>query len=109
MSPKILMPTDEEEAAINAGIAADPDNPEWTEEDFARARPANEMFPEIVAAYRRGDFSRPPRIVKESSDAELPTLPLAREVYDYFRAAGPDWRERVHQALREWMAAHPLV
>jgi len=31
----------------------DGENPEWTKEDFARARPACEIVPEIVAAYRR--------------------------------------------------------
>ena len=29
--------TDEGEIRIQAGIAADPDNPEWTAEDFAKA------------------------------------------------------------------------
>jgi hypothetical protein len=39
-----------EEASIDAGIAQDRDNPEWTAADFRRARPASEVFPEIVAA-----------------------------------------------------------
>ena len=39
----MVRPTDEEEIAIQAGIAADPDNPEWTDEMFARARPAAEV------------------------------------------------------------------
>lgn len=48
---KIYLPTPEEEDAINAGIAADPDSPEWTEEDFAAARPASEVLPpELYAA-----------------------------------------------------------
>lgn len=47
---KVHMPTTAEDAAINAGIAADPDNPEWTEEDFAKAKPAAEFFgPEVFA------------------------------------------------------------
>jgi hypothetical protein len=30
----------------------DPDNPEWTAEDFARARPASEVLPpEVIAAF----------------------------------------------------------
>ena len=33
-----ISPNDQENAAINAGIAADPLNPEWTVQDFARAR-----------------------------------------------------------------------
>ena len=41
-----------EEVAIYAGIARDPDNPEWTAEDFAQARPAIEVLPELVEDYR---------------------------------------------------------
>ncbi|WP_434547621.1 BrnA antitoxin family protein [Paracandidimonas soli] len=37
LKPGHISPTEEEDAAINAGIAADPDNPEWTAQDFARA------------------------------------------------------------------------
>ena len=35
---RAIRPTDEEEAAIQRGIAADPDNPEWTDDQFRRAR-----------------------------------------------------------------------
>ena len=42
-----------EEAAIAAGIAADPDARELTDTDFARMRPASEVVPVIVEAYRR--------------------------------------------------------
>jgi len=34
----IIRPTPEEEAAIQRGIAQDPDNPEWTADDFKKAR-----------------------------------------------------------------------
>jgi uncharacterized protein (DUF4415 family) len=30
------------------------DNPEWTAEDFARAKPFAEVFPELAASIRRG-------------------------------------------------------
>ena len=43
------MPTDAEDAVIDAGIAADEDNPEWTKEDFAKAKPAPEFFEAEVA------------------------------------------------------------
>ena len=36
-----------EETAINAGIARDPDTWEWTDEDFARARPYAEQFGKV--------------------------------------------------------------
>ncbi len=45
--PYLAPHSPEEEAAINRGIAEDPDNPEWTEADFARAKPGW-AFPELV-------------------------------------------------------------
>ena len=41
-----------EEAAIQAGIAADPDTWELTEDDFARMRPAGEVHAEFVESWR---------------------------------------------------------
>ena len=43
MKTKLKRNTPEQEAAIQAGIAADPDAPEWTDADFAQARPAAEL------------------------------------------------------------------
>ena len=42
-----------EEAAINAGIAADPDTYELDEEWIKEARPASEVVPDIVERYQR--------------------------------------------------------
>lgn len=44
LKPGTWIPTPEEETRINEGIALDPDSPEVTEEEFARARPAIEVF-----------------------------------------------------------------
>ena len=41
-----------EEAAIQAGIAADPDTWELTEDDFARMRPALEVDPGLANRLR---------------------------------------------------------
>jgi len=41
-----------EAAAINVGIARDPDAPEWTEEDWADARPIGEVAPHLVEAHQ---------------------------------------------------------
>ena len=37
--------SDAEEARIQVGIAADPDNPEWTARDFQRAKPIRQDVP----------------------------------------------------------------
>ena len=50
---EIHTPTDEEEEEIQRQIAQDPDAPEWTDEDWARARPAMEVDPELVEWSRR--------------------------------------------------------
>ncbi len=91
MSTKQLRrPTNAENAAIEAGIAADPENPEWTAEDFAAARPAAEIVPKL--ARRRGAQKMPTK--------ELISLRLDRNILDCLRASGPRWQSRVNATLR---------
>ena len=45
--------TPEENAAVKAGIADDPDTFELDDEWFARAKPAAEVVPHLVQTYRR--------------------------------------------------------
>lgn len=73
------------------------DNPEWTEEDFARARPAHEVLPpEVVSALVRS------RDVQASGQAgELVTLNLDTDVIAKFKAAGADWQARMNAVLRD--------
>ena len=42
-----------EEAAINAGIATDPDARELTDEEFPQLRPAIEVDPELVHRWQK--------------------------------------------------------
>jgi uncharacterized protein (DUF4415 family) len=88
------MPTDEEEAAIQRGIALDPDNPEWTEEDFAKAKPFAEMFPALAESYRR---TRGPQ---KTPTKQLVSLRLDGEVISYFKEGGPGWQTRINETLR---------
>ena len=72
------------------------DNPEWTDGDFARARPASEVLPpEVVAALRRP--GRP--IGSLTSDRSQVTLRLPRSVIEYFKAEGPGWQTRAVAVL----------
>ena len=74
---------------------ADNENPEWTKEDFARARPAAEVAPEIVTLYRRfrGPQKRPTK--------RLVSLRLDPDVIEHFRAHGKGWQVRINAALRK--------
>jgi uncharacterized protein (DUF4415 family) len=92
MTRKLRLNTDEEEAAIQRGIALDPDNPEWTEEDFRNARPASEVIPEIVRQMR-GPQLRPTK--------RLVSLRLDPDVIERLRADGPGWQVRANALLRK--------
>ncbi|WP_430911941.1 BrnA antitoxin family protein [Methylobacterium sp. sgz302541] len=89
--------SDVDETRIQAGIDTDPDNPEWTAEDFKRARPFAEVFPEIAEALRR---SRGPQ---KAPTKELVSIRLDRDVVEHFRASGAGWQTRVNDLLRAAM------
>lgn len=59
LKPGTVMPTPEEDQVINAGIAADPDNPEWTARNFANARPASEVLSQLFGAKRAQEMLKP--------------------------------------------------
>ena len=71
LKPGAIRPTPEENEEINAGIAADPDNPEATEEEFERMRPMTEADPEFVARYRKDKGSQ------GSQSFLVPSLPVS--------------------------------
>ncbi len=61
LKPGTLIPTPEEEARINEGIAQDPDSPELDDEWFASARPAIEVFgEEFIRGMRNAKFIEVP-------------------------------------------------
>lgn len=96
--PKTPPLSDAEEAKIQAGIAQDPDNPEWTEEDFRRARPAREVLPpELYAALVSESRERK----KPDPKAWLEPVRLDSDVIEKFRSTGPGWERRINDVLRK--------
>ncbi len=80
-------------------VVVDDDNPEWTAEDLARARPASEVLPpEVIAAFgrMRGRPAKPDAIRKRNV-----SLRLSPDVLDALRASGPGWQTRAEQMLRD--------
>jgi uncharacterized protein (DUF4415 family) len=74
----------------------DDDNPEWTEEDFAKARPPEEILPpEILAQFKntRGPQKQPTKIPV--------SIRLSSDVVQYFKDTGPGWQSRIDDALRK--------
>jgi uncharacterized protein (DUF4415 family) len=66
----------------------DIDNPEWTEEDFARARPIAD-FPKLAAAFPNGAKPRGRPKGSTTSDKSLVSPRLDNDVLERFRATGP--------------------
>ncbi|MBR0794811.1 BrnA antitoxin family protein [Bradyrhizobium jicamae] len=65
------------------------DSPIWTKEDFAEAKPFDEVFPKI----RRG------RGPNKAPTKEQVTLRLSPYVIKHFRAGGPGWQSRIDETL----------
>lgn len=70
----------------------DAENPEWTREDFERARPASEALPRSLLRKVRGPQKAPTK--------ERVTIRLSRDVLERFRAGGRGWQGRIDEALR---------
>ena len=85
----------------------DPDNPEWTEETFARARPPEEVLPPEVLALFPNTRGRPRGSLR--SDRKLVSLRLPQSVIDHFKAGGPGWQTRVVEVLEREAALSPRV
>ena len=77
----------------------DPDNPEWTEADFARAH-----GPETLSAVELAAFPRTRVRGPQKAPTKRPiSLRIDTDVLEFFRAAGPGWQGRMNDALRRAM------
>ena len=71
--------------------------PELTAEDFARMRPAENVVPGVVQAYRRTRGSQ------MAPKKESTTIRLDADVKAYFKAEGRGWQSRINNVLRQAM------
>jgi uncharacterized protein (DUF4415 family) len=81
----------------------DDENPEWTTERFARARPAREVIPpalfeRLVAAQKRRQGERGPQ---KAPIKVAVTLRLDPDLVDQLKAGGKGWQTRVNATLRK--------
>ncbi len=80
------LPTDTEEAVINAGIVADSETYELSDAQFSQLKPVG----------------RP-----KSDNPKLPiNIRLSPEVLAYFRGTGKGWQTRMDNVLKEYVQAH---
>lgn len=71
------------------------DNPEWTEADFAAARPFAKALPGLAASIRKG------RGPNKSPTKKLVSLRLSPEVIEHFKSTGAGWQSRIDETLRK--------
>lgn len=92
------------QTTVSPASRPDEDNPEWTREDFAAARPAAEVLPEYIGEtatrtlIRRGR-GRPRKLDRKVNQ----TLRLDPDVVEAYRQEGKGWQTRVNEVLRQHM------
>lgn len=105
LKPGTLYPTPEEDAAIQAGIAADSQSRELGAEWFAKAKPAPDVLPpETYAAL----LAKRPRGRPKADETKVFTaIRLDADVLASFKAEGKGWQTRINAALRQYLSDHP--
>lgn len=84
----------------------DDENPEWTAEKFANARPAREVLPQIFGAKVAKELLKPRGRPRAEHPKERINIRLSQEVVAYFKSAGDGWQTRIDSALRQFIIEH---
>jgi len=86
----------------------DDDNPEWTAADFAGARPASEVLPELFGARNAAELVQPQKTGRPRTRTPkvFTGIRLDADVLEAFRATGKGWQTRMNDALKAWLREH---
>lgn len=108
MGRKIIIPDDVEDARINAGITADPDAFELTDQDFAKMRPASEVLHELLPKKAANDMLKPKKTGRPlgSGKKTSATMRLDNDILAAFKGTGRGWQTKINNALRDWLKEH---
>jgi len=86
----------------------DEDNPEWTEQDFARARPASEVLPALFGVEMANEMLKPKGGRPRKANPKVFTaIRLDADIVEAFKATGSGWQTRINDALKTWLKEHP--
>jgi uncharacterized protein (DUF4415 family) len=85
----------------------DADNPAWTSEDMAKARPASEVLNQLFSPERAQSLFTPRGRPKAEVTKLRVGIRLSPEVIAHFKASGNGWQTRIDAALRQFIADHP--
>ncbi|NOT17186.1 MAG: hypothetical protein HOP20_03850 [Sulfuriferula sp.] len=84
----------------------DDENPEWTVSDFAEARPARDVLPQIFSAKTAQKILKPRGRPRAEYPKERINIRLSHEVIQYFKSEGDGWQTRIDSALRQFITEH---
>jgi len=76
-------------------LVDDPENPEWTVEDFRNGRSWEEL-----SDLEKSVFKRPRGRPTIEAPKKLVSLRLDAEVLEALEASGPGWRQRINDILK---------
>ena len=101
----LQLPSLEEDAQISAAL--DEESPELDESFFQKAVPAKDILGSDMVSWLNGKAPTPVNTSPTGTHGPfMESVQLSSDVIDGFRAAGPDWRNRIELILREWLATH---
>jgi len=87
---------------MNPEIVTDPDNPEWTREQMARAMRFKDLPPSLQTKLSAiQEASRRKRGPQKAPTKILTALRLSPDVLEALRSTGRGWQSRVDETLRK--------
>ncbi len=99
-SKKLIQPTPEEDVAIAAGVAADPDTYILSDAEMSSLRPLMETNPQWVVTFQR-QRGRP----RSANPKQHVSLRLDPDVLAYYKSLGAGWLTTINDTLRHAMGA----
>jgi uncharacterized protein (DUF4415 family) len=86
----------------------DDENPEWTADDFKKARPASEVLKQHLSREAVDEMLKPKPGRPAGSGRKAPATAVRfdADILAAFKATGKGWQTRINDALREWLKTH---
>ncbi len=101
LKPNTVMPSREEDAAINQAIASDSSSPELSARRFPSGQSARDVHPDVVEDWERRTRGQ------QKAPLKVPvSIRLSPDVVNHFRQGGEGWQTRLDNVLKDYVAKH---
>ncbi|AOJ01310.1 MULTISPECIES: BrnA antitoxin family protein [Burkholderia] len=85
------------------------ENPEWTDADFVRARPAEEVLTELLGKDVAAKLTKPCGRPKSANPKTPLKLRIDPDIVSAYKAQGEGWQTRMNDALRDYAKSHSMM